>query len=392
LRYFFRDIWTTVGDWGSDAWEWTKEKLPIWGFPALLILLGIIFLGVQVVVADKGPAKPKHEWKAEWNETVDVEESPVEKLASASTTAPAPISSPVLKLPSGQNLTAAPAPSEDSVASLSNGTSVPGQDAVFVFKCYGRAHGVGLCMDGVRYRAEAGQSAEQIINAYYTGVSIGQTDETRPIRVKGHDGQVRTLSMHDYLCHLAEEPEDYPPEGLKVLYLAARAYTLSVIARGKHTSQGFDICSSGECCQAFDENKDLSKSPNNIAAVNATAGKAIFYNGQPIIAAYCGSCGGHTDNNEDTWGGEVIPYLRGRADSYCAKSPRYCTTKEMSVRDFQSRFGVGELKLVDLSARTPGGRVKSVKIVGSGGTKTITGKSLEDMLGFRGLRIEYSFR
>lgn len=280
---------------------------------------------------------------------------------------------------------------------LSAGSEVPRQDAVFVFKGYGRAHGVGLCMDGVKYRALEGQSYLDIINYYYTGVTLTQVDEQRPIKVKGRDGQVRTLPMNEYLYHLVEEPEDYPAEGLKVLYAAARTYTLSCIARGKHAGDGYDICSSGECCQAFSETKDLSKYPNNVAAVNATAGQALFYNGNPITAAYCGSCGGHTDNNEDVWGGQPLPYLRGKPDPYCASSPRFCAVTELSVSQLESRLnssgkGVGSLKLVDLSNRTPGGRVRVARLVGSAGTKEVSGLTLARLLGFSGTRFEYSFR
>ena len=197
---------------------------------------------------------------------------------------------------------------------------VPDSDATFIFTVKGRGHGVGLCMDGVLYRALAGQSAWEIINYYYTGVQLGSTSDTQPIRVRGRDSLVRTMPMNEYLYRLTEEPESYPMEGLKVLYIAARTYTLSCINRGKHAAQGFDICASGDCCQAFDENKDLSKYPNNIAAVKATAGQIITYNGQPIIAAYCGSCGGHTQDNEEAWGGSPIPYLRGNPDTFCTEN------------------------------------------------------------------------
>lgn len=383
--FLLRDIKIWIINFGGDLWEKVRGWLPVWGFPALFIFFGLIFLTVQIVVADKGPAKPKHEYKPEWNKTATVDESPP-VVAQVETTAPSSV--PTLKIPV-QGAAQVP----DTVApAMSPGSDVPSQDAVFVFKCYGRAHGVGLCMDGVRYRAMAGQSALEIVNAYYTGVTIGAVDDSQIIRVKGRDGGIHSLTMKDYLYHLAEEPEDYPAEGLKVLYMAARAYTLSVIARGKHTGAGYDICSSGDCCQAFDENKDVSKSPNNKAAVDATTGQGLFYQGQPIIAAYCGSCGGHTDNNEDVWGGAAIPYLRGRADSYCSKSPRYLTTKEISVRDLADKLGVSDLKLVDLSNRTPGGRVKNVRIVNSSGEKSISGTSLAQILGFRGNRYEYTFR
>jgi SpoIID/LytB domain protein len=384
--FLLRDIKIWFINFFGDFKEKARRWLPVWGFPALFILFGLIFVSVQIVLADKGPPKPKHTVKPSWNKTVVAEQSPP---VAAEVEEPPPASTPVLKLPVQGTAQQTP---ETATPTLSSGSQVPSPDAVFVFKCYGRAHGVGLCMDGVRYRAMAGQSATEIINAYYTGVAIGPVDDTQIIRIKGRDGGIHSMSMKDYMYHLAEEPEDFPPEGLKVLYMAARAYTLSVIARGKHAAAGYDICSSGECCQAFDENKDVSKSPNNKAAVDATSGQGIFYNGTPIIAAYCGSCGGHTDNNEDVWGGQAIPYLRGRSDSYCSKSPRFLTVKEISAKELGDKLGVSGLKLLDLSNRTPGGRIRNVKVVNASGEKTVSAATLEQILGFRSTRIEYTFR
>ncbi len=365
-----------------------KDAIPFWGFPVIILLIIAITLAIVVLVSGNG--KRKTTYSAEglesrysfhrWDES---EHGPVDPglQAQASSAPPeAPATTPVVQGASA------------SSSELSSGTDVPGPDAVFVFKAYGRAHGVGLCMDGVLYRALAGQSYLDIINYYYTGVTIGQTDEGQTIRVKANDGSIHNLPMNEYLYRLVEEPDDYPREGLKVLYTAARTYTLSVIARGKHKSQGFDICASGDCCQAFDPNKSVSNYPNSVAAVNATAGQVILYNGSPIDAAYCGSCGGHTENNEDVFGNEPLPYLRGKPDDYCSQSPRFSTTKEISVSDLQGHFGVGELRLVDLSDRTPGGRVRNAKIVGSGGTKTIKGKEFASILGFKVTRIDYTFK
>ncbi len=294
-----------------------------------------------------------------------------------------------------QQVTASAAADTGGPAALNssaNGIEISNPSTVMVFTQRGRAHGVGLCMDGVRYRAEAGQSCAEILGYYYTGVQISQTDDARPIRVKGRDGQVRTLSLRDYLYHLAEEPEDYPTEGLKVLYIAARTYTLNVIARGKHTAQGFDICPSGECCQAFDENKDVSKSPNNVKAVDATAGQIVTFNGQPITAAYCGSCGGHTENSEDVFGGAAVPYLRGKPDSYCSRSPRFQNTVEITAGALGSKLGVGSIKVLDLSDRTPGGRVRNAKVTGTSGSKTVKGITLQGALGFKNNLFDYTVK
>jgi SpoIID/LytB domain protein len=278
------------------------------------------------------------------------------------------------------------------MSSSQSGIPVPGGDATFVFTARGRAHGVGLCMDGVRYRAEAGHSYLDIINHYYTGVQLGSIDDGRLIRVKGRDGQIRQISMKDYLYRLAEEPDDYPMEGLKVLFVAARTYTLSCINRGKHTAEGYDVCSSGGCCQAFSETKDLSRYPNHIAAVDATGGQIITYGGQPIVAAYCGSCGGHTDSYEDVWGGQPLPYLRGKPDAYCSRSPRFETTVEISVSELSGKLGVGTIELIDLSDRTPGGRVKNARLAGSSGSKTVPGRDLQKILGLPSTLYDYSFK
>src|SRR5664280_2785555 len=162
------------------------------------------------------------------------------------------------------------------VISLAPATAASGAgEQVYDFVGYGRAHGVGMCMDGVHYRALAGQDYHTILNFYYTGITFSKTDENRPVRVQGRDGLIRTFSMHDYLQHLQEEPNDSPMQELKCLYAAARTYTLSCIARNKHTAQGFDVCSSGECCQACDENKNVAAYPNNNSAIDATAGEIM---------------------------------------------------------------------------------------------------------------------
>jgi SpoIID/LytB domain protein len=269
-----------------------------------------------------------------------------------------------------------------------------GGDPLYYFVGTGRAHGVGMCMDGVYYRAKEGQDYHAILNYYYTNVAFSRTDEARAVRVKGRDGQIRTLTMHDYLHHLQEEPDNYPYEELKCLYVAARTYTLSCITRNKHTAEGFDICSSGECCQAFDENKSLANYPNNNAAVDATSGEIMTYNGAPITAAYCGSCGGHTENNEDVWGSTPIPYLRGKPDTYCSSSPRFAWNATFTKADLENRLNsngdtaVGSLYVIDLSRRTPGGRVKTARIIGSSAIKTVPGSTLQSLLGFSSTRYD----
>jgi len=46
--------------------------------------------------------------------------------------------------------------------------------AAFVFHGAGRGHGVGMCQHGARAMAAAGQSHEQILRHYFTGVNLSR--------------------------------------------------------------------------------------------------------------------------------------------------------------------------------------------------------------------------
>ena len=51
-----------------------------------------------------------------------------------------------------------------------------GQPSAFVFSGAGRGHGVGLCQDGARGRAMAGQNYQTILRAYYAAASIQRVE------------------------------------------------------------------------------------------------------------------------------------------------------------------------------------------------------------------------
>lgn len=394
--YFYRAVSSLTN--ATGEMDRLKEAMTTWGALLLVLVLGVAssFLSVSqdpwaVAMAELEEAHLDEAAAAE-GETITYSYTPPKREV-----APTGGGSGLDDSSGPESSSPEPEPKVSYANAFSSGTPVPDQEAVFVFESRGRAHGVGLCMDGVYYRALAGQNCEEIIDYYYTGVQIQKVDDEQPIRVKCQDGQVREYPMREYLYRLTEEPDSFPYEGLKVHVISARTYTLSVIARGKHAAEGYDICSSGACCQAFNENKDLSKYPNHMAVVDQTESQVICYNGEPIIAAYCGSCGGHTENNEDVWGGEPIPYLRGKPDSYCRHSSRFSTMKEISVTDLTRKINaaglsVGKLELVDLSSRTTGGSVIEARLEGSYGTKTLSGKKLAELLGLPTAKIDYSFK
>ncbi len=261
-----------------------------------------------------------------------------------------------------------------------------GGDTIYFFG-HGKGHGVGMCMAGVQARAEAGENWAQIIPYYYQGVSFTQVNDAASIRVLQRNGQIGTWSLHDYLCRLQEEPDSWPAEGLNTTMVAARTYAISCIERGKHTAQGFDICSSGDCCQAFDETIDISKRPHIVASVTNTAGWIITYGGRAITAAYHGCCGGHTANIEDVWGGSAVAYLRGVQDDACVNDEDRDWTVSMPWSQMVDTLAaypdsnVGELYGYGVESRSPDGRVKVVRLDGSSGSKWISGQAFASRMG-----------
>jgi len=190
-----------------------------------------------------------------------------------------------------------------------------------------------------------------------------------------------------YLKGVAEVPGSWPQEAVKAQAVAARSY--AVRAMGKHASSNYDICDEVHCqyYQGYDKEKDTGW----VQAVEATRGKVLTYQGQVAQCFYSSSCGGHTDNNEDVWGGSPVPYLRGVPDPYCmdAVNPYAHWTVTFTRQELESRLNagsstyVGTLYSVDLSNRTPSGRVRWAVFNGSAGKVTVSGEQLRSLLNLR---------
>jgi SpoIID/LytB domain protein len=109
----------------------------------------------------------------------------------------------------------------------------------------------------------------------------------------------------------------YPAEALKAQAVAARSMALASL--GRHRADGFDLCAEGHC-QAY---VGLCDEPQIAAAVEATRGQVVTYDGRPIDAVYHANCGGHTDSSRDIWGGADVPYLRGVSDLVNGRAADY---------------------------------------------------------------------
>ncbi|MBN2371661.1 MAG: SpoIID/LytB domain-containing protein [Vicinamibacteria bacterium] len=150
--------------------------------------------------------------------------------------------------------------------------------------------------------AEAGETL--IVNgAPYRGVF-----EVR--REGGGVTVVNVVSIEDYLRGVVPyemSPTVYPEiEALKAQAVAARTYAIH--NKGQYESRGYDLCATA-ACQVY--RGQAGEHPLTDRAVAETRHVVIVHKGKPINALFTSTCGGHTEDAENVFGGRPVPYLRG---------------------------------------------------------------------------------
>lgn len=161
----------------------------------------------------------------------------------------------------------------------------PGFSPGFAFYTYGIPHRVGLNQYGAYGRAKAGQNYKDILNAYYSGVSLEKKGDVT-LTVKGY-GQ---MSLETYLLGIYEMPGSWPIEALKAQVVAARSYALSYTGNGAR-----EICTT-QSCQVY---KGGNKGGDWEQAVKATEGEVLTAGGSPITAWYASTFGGYELSSVD---------------------------------------------------------------------------------------------
>jgi stage II sporulation protein D len=194
---------------------------------------------------------------------------------------------------------------------------------------------------------------------------------------------VLSLSMQKYLYGLGEVPASWPGAALRAQAIAGRTYAYSKIKRlGQHLAP----CD----CAVYDSTADQAYIGDSKrtgsgeywdewkAAVDDSDKQLILYEGEPIQAYYSSSSGGHTENNENVWGGTPIPYLRGVPDptDNVSANPNYSWTVTMTWKEFTAKlntaFGTGTLQKFKLVPPFGvSGRVTVVKSEKQGGVKIV---------------------
>lgn len=184
-------------------------------------------------------------------------------------------------------------------------------------------------------------------------VGSGYTHFRGDVIAADHSGSlviVNEVGMEPYLKGIAEEPESHPTEMLRLTAVLTRTYATYRVHHPKYGGAPYHLLATADS-QVYWGYDYEKKAPNLGAAVDITRGRVVLYRGEPILAAYHGTCGGHTEDNELAWGGRRIPYLTGvwcneknHSAPYCRGYRGFSWKTRTSFATLAKRLGVrGEI-------------------------------------------------
>jgi stage II sporulation protein D len=195
---------------------------------------------------------------------------------------------------------------------------------------------------------------------------------------------VNYVDIEQYLYSVlgGEMVPSWPLEALKAQAVAARSYAL--YQRENAANGVFDVGDT-TAWQVYRGISDETTSTQT--AVNATTGQVLIHQGRIIEAVFHSSSGGHTENVEDVWV-QALPYLRGVPD-FDQGTPVYEWTKSFTRNDLSALIsGVGNILSMEPVRSTPGGRIVSMRVVGDGGTRIISGETLRAVLDLKSTKFK----
>ena len=189
---------------------------------------------------------------------------------------------------------------------------------------------------------------------------------------------INALALEQYVKGVMpnEVPPSWPTEELKAQAVAVRSIALT----GDVGGNGFDLYNDTRS-QVYEGLESEYASTN--AAVAATRGQVVTYRGDVAQTHYSACSGGHTESAVNVFGSPV-PYQVGVPDPYDYYCPLHKWTLDFSGPEISSRLGAylkGKLKQVVITKTGVSPRIISAKLVGTGGTSTVTGSELSVALG-----------
>ncbi|MEA5534934.1 SpoIID/LytB domain-containing protein [Crocosphaera sp. XPORK-15E] len=271
-----------------------------------------------------------------------------------------------------------------------NGVQIGSSTPALVKDAGGRKIGELAALDGFTVRPRGSgvnlnqwNSSYLVIEPTADGVVwIGDRWYRGKVRIIRQGNGVTALNLvnlEEYLYSVvgSEAYPTWPQEALKAQAVVARTYALYQSSKASNRFYDLDTTTKTQVYKGL-ETEFVSTQD----AVKATTGQVLTYNGKIILAAFHSSSGGHTENVEDVWS-SPLPYLRGVVD-YDQLAPVFQWSKTFSANDMGNLLGgVGAVRSLIPERTTPNGRIISLKVVGSRGSRQVTDDQLRKALSLK---------
>lgn len=208
---------------------------------------------------------------------------------------------------------------------------------------------------------------------------------------KGYRGELRVTSVGEALqvvdvvgldAYLrgvvpGEMPRSWPAEALRAQAVAARSYAVASLVKGKPWDLYADVRS-----QAYYGVE--REAPSTTAAVQATRGEVLTYDGKVAAAFYSSSSGGRTAASEDVFG-VAYGYLRSVDDPWDDVSPYHrWEPRTYTPSALAAAFGLASPVADVEAAPTPSGRPSTVTLTTRAGqTVALRAIDVRTRLGLR---------
>ncbi len=199
------------------------------------------------------------------------------------------------------------------------------------------------------------------------------------LRSAGRD-TVNVLRLDTYLRGVVptEVPPLWAPEAVQAQSVAARTYAAYGLAHP--IAPHYELCDT-TACQVY--GGAAAEHPATTAAIAATKGEVLLYDGAPAFTQFSASSGGWTSTGSE-------PYLVAQPDPFDGWSGNTNSTWQTLVSDgtIEKKLpSIGDLTRIQLAGRDGngewGGRVGSVTITGTTGSRTMSGEEFRFLLGLR---------
>jgi stage II sporulation protein D len=177
---------------------------------------------------------------------------------------------------------------------------------------------------------------------------------------------VVTMPLEEYVQAVlaAESGGIQEPEFMKAMAVVARTYAQKFL--GRHAEEGFDFCDTTHC-QVMRWN---ASNASGHAAVEATRGEILNYQGAPAATYYQQDCGGSIAAAEEAWPGSAAAYLAGHPDPYCITAGGLKWESAIAIGEIDRALQIGGITTprgwtsIEVVSKTPSGRAQRLKLMG----------------------------